>query len=203
MSFTTKGLNTEGKKYISKYITYGIQELKINDITIKVAGTGSKQVIFHVEGLPIKEDGFEGVDGANGPVGRITTMYMKPEKESEIAMTFGKIADSLGLRDKLDAIDVNTLEEYVETTCKLLKGKYANFVVADEQYWDEKNSKVRSSFRFPRYDFVEKKGTNPSKLKFDKSNSYHFKEAVIPSNIGTPSSPTAIKAEDDGDMLPF
>lgn len=200
--FNSTGVDTAEKSFgPSKYITYGIQVLKINKMDIKVASTGSKQVVFSVEGSPIKEDGFEGIDGAKGAVGRITTMYMKPEQEKDLIMIFGKIADAMDVRDKLDAVTSTTLEDYVEKVSKVIAGKFANFVVATEQYWDVTAGKAKNSFRFPKFDFVEKIGVTPSRLKFDKANTYHFKEAIVPSNIGTASSATAVKQADDD--LPF
>ena len=203
--FDSSVVNTEEKKFgVSKYITYGIQDLKINKMEIKVAGTGSKQVVFSVEGSPVKEAGFEGVDGANGPVGRITTIYMKPESEKDLVMIFGKIADAMGVREKLDAVKSDSLEAYVAGVEKVLTGKFASFVVASEQYWDVKAGKAKNSFRFPKYDFVEKQGTVESKLKFDIKNTYHFKAATVPSDIGTETSATKVEEkEEDKNDLPF
>lgn len=185
----------------SKYITYGIQDLKINKMEVKVAGTGSKQIIFSVEGSPVKDATFEGVDGASGPVGRISTMYAKPEGEKDFVMIFGKIADAMGVREKLNACKADSLEAYVALVEKVLTGKFASFVVASEQYWDVKAGKAKNSFRFPKYDFVEKQGTVESRLKFDKANSYHFKAAVVPTDIGTETSATKVEAKEDD--LPF
>lgn len=203
-TFDSSVVDTTEKKFgPSKYITFGIQDLKINKMEIKVASTGSKQVIFHVEGMPVKEAGFEGVDGAQGPVGRITTMYMKPDSEKDLVMIFGKIADALEVRDRLDAIKSDNLEAYVTNAEKVLTSKFASFVVATEQYWDTTAGKAKNSFRFPKYDFVEKQGSVPSKLKFDKANTYHFKEAVVPTNIGTASSATKVEDKNPGNDLPF
>lgn len=205
--FTSQGVDTAEKSFgPSKYISFGIQELKINKLEIKIASTGSKQIVFHVEGSPVKEDNFEGVEGARGPVGRISTMYMKPEQEKDLVMTFGKIADAMGVREKLDAVKAETLESYVDAVSKVITGKFANFVVSTEQYWNvnggkDKTGAVANSLRFPKFDFVEKIGATPSRLKFDKNNTYHFKAAVLPSNIGTATSATAVKAEEDD--LPF
>ena len=200
--FDSSAVDTTEKKFgPSKYITFGIQDLKINKMEIKVASTGSKQVIFSVEGPPVKDTAFEGVDGASGPVGRITTMYMKPESEKDLVMIFGKIADAMGVREKLDAVKGDNLEAYVAAVEKVLTGKFASFVVATEQYWDLTAGKAKNSFRFPKFDFVEKVGTVPSRLKFDKSNTYHFKPAVIPDNIGTDTSASKVATQEDD--LPF
>lgn len=200
--FDSAGLITEDKKYgPSKYISYGIQDLKINNLEVKVASTGSKQIILSVEGKPVSDPLFEGLDGAQGPVGKIKTMYVKEEQEGDITKIFAKIADSIGVRDKLDAITgVTSLEDYVSKALKVLSGKFASYVVATEQYIGT-DGKAKNSFRFPKYDWVEKSGTEPSSLKFDKANKYHFKEATIPDNIGTSKSATAVKQPDSD--LPF
>lgn len=201
--YQTSDLDTSDKKFgPSKYVTFGVQELKINSLDIKVASTGSKQVIFNVESKPVTEDGFEGDNGALGRVGRISTMYMKPEQEKEILFVFAKIADALGVRAELDKVvsSATSFENLIEVVTKVISGKFANFTVATEQYLNNEG-KVRNSLRFPKYDFVEKIGTTPSRMKFDEANSHHFKKAVIPDNIGTSSSKTAVKAPLDD--LPF
>lgn len=200
--FDSSIVNTEEKKFgSSKYISYGIQQLKFNKLEIKVASTGSKQIIFYAEGPAIKEEGFEGIDGAKGAVGRIKTMYMKPEQESNLIMMFAKIADGMGVRAELDAIKSSSLEDYIAKVEKVITGKFANFVVSGEGYINNTSGKVNYNLGFPKYDFVEAIGVEKSRLKFDKANSYHFKDAVIPTNIGTPESKTAVKADED--TLPF
>lgn len=186
----------EEKNFISKYITCGVQELRINSLEIKYASTGSKQVIFNVEGPEVKDLGFEGEGSAKGQVGRVTTSYMKPEQEQGITTTFARIADAMGTRDKLNAITPATLEEYVEAANKILTGQFANFVVGGEEYQKD-NNKVGIRLNFPKYNFVEKVGTTPTTVKFDTSNAYHYKKLIIPDNI---VSKTIISDPND---LPF
>lgn len=199
--FDSTNVDTADKSFgPNKYISYGEQNLKINKLEIKVASTGSKQVIFHMEGRPITDPAFEGVDGAKGAVGKVSTMYMKPDKEGDLTAIFAKISDALGVRAELNAIKATSLEDYVAKAEKVITGKFANFCIATEQYLNSEN-KVRNSLRFPKYDYVEAVGKTPSRIKFDKANSYHFKEAVVPDTIGTSQSKTAVaQAEDD---LPF
>lgn len=176
--FNSSNVENE-KKFIGKYITYGKQVLKINKIEVKVASTGSKQVVFNVEGPEITEKGFEGAEGAKGQVGKITTSYMKPEQEASISVTFARIADALEVRATLNAVTASTLEEYVEAANKILTNKEAMFVVSGREYI-KNDGKKGIELGFPKYNFVEKLGTEPSTIKFDKSSPYHFKPAVQP-----------------------
>ncbi len=139
------------------------------------------------------DSGFEGVDGASGQIGKLTTFYMRPDQESDVIFMFGKIADALGVREKLDAIKSTSLEEYVEAINKVITGKFARFIVACVQEYNAEKGKTYNKLSFPRYNFVESLSVNPTKLVFDKDKSYHFKPAVIPSNIGTSDSATSVK----------
>ena len=199
--FDSTAVDTTDKVFgPSKYISYGLQDLKINKMEIKTASTGSKQIIFSMEGPAEKDPKFEGVDGAKGPVGRVSTMYMKEEQQGDLTKIFAKISDALGVRDALNAIKATSLEDYVEKAGAVICGKFAKFCISTEQYLNGEN-KVRNGLRFPKYDYVEAIGTTPSRLKFDETNSYHFKPAVVPDNIGTPKSASAVKQEDSD--LPF
>jgi len=203
--FDSTGVDTTEKSFgPSKYITFGVQELKINNMEIKVASTGSKSVIFSVEGALVKDPAFEGVDGAKGPIGRISTMYMKSEQQGDLVTLFAKIADALGVRNEMNAVKSTSIEDYVAKALTVLKGKYANYCVSSEQYWDANAGKAKNSLRFPKYDFVEAINTDPAKsrVKFDKDKTYHFKPAVVPDGIGTAASPTFIAPKKDDD-LPF
>lgn len=201
--FDLQSVDTADKKFsANKYLSYGVQELKINKLEIKVAGTGSKQIIFFMEGRPVKEEGFEGVDGAQGCVGKVTTMYYKEESEKDGVMILGKIADALGVRDKFNSIEHKDFTSLVEGCNKVLTGKFAAFAIGCTQEVGKDNNKIYNKLRFTgKFDFVETVGTTPSKLKFDKENKYHFTAAVLPDNIGTSESKTAIKQKQDS--LPF
>jgi hypothetical protein len=197
---SSKVVNEENKPFISSYISYGIQELKINSISINVAKTGSKQLVFNVEGVESKDKNFKGVDGAMGPVGKIFTMYMKKEQETSVVSILASIADSMGVRDKLNAIKSEDFDDYISQVSNVLKNKFANFAVGTDQYINNKGYSA-DKLKFLRYNFVEKVGTTPSTLQFDMNNKYHFKPAETPDNIGTPDSATFVKQ--DPNDLPF
>lgn len=183
-----------------KYISYGVQELKINKIEVKESSKKSKQFVFHMEGKPSADLSFEGVDGAKGPVGKVFTFYFKEEEQKDLIKLLTVIADEIGVRAELDKITVATIEEYADKATVVLGGKFANFAIGSNQYINDKGY-PSNKLKFLKYNFVEKIGTTPSKLQFDPTNKYHFEAAVKPDNIGTPESATFIKP--DGNDLPF
>lgn len=189
----------------SQYINYGIQELKINSITTKTASTGSVQVVYNVEGRPVTDLGFEGVEGAMGPVGRIGTNYFKTdneEKVKEFQVNTGRIAKALGVYEAWEKIKASDFDDLIQQLNNVLTGKFARFKVSSEQYYNAKN-KLGNKYKFDRYFFVESLDikAEDSKLKFDAKNTYDVKPAVAPTNIGTPESATHVKAP--ADDLPF
>jgi hypothetical protein len=194
------------KQFVGKYITCGVQELRINKIEIKVAATGTKQLVFNTEGKECTQLGFEGVDGAKGPIGKISTFYMKPEQEQEVTTIFARIADAVGTREQLNAVKAATLEEYVEAANKILTNKFANFAVGGEEY-SKDGGRVGVKLSFPKFNFVEKIGTTPSTVKYDPTNKFHYKKLVQPDNVGEIINPdnagTPVIAPHDDSQLPF
>ena len=174
--------NTEDKK-VSQYITCGNQELIITGYEIKTASTGSKQVIFKVEG-PCNEPNFTAHEDAkfNGRIGKVKfSSYFKDGSQG--AQDFQKdvqiIADKLGLKDQVVAITANSLEEYVEKVVALIGGKAFYMSVTGEEYAREgKAPGVTLGKR--RYGFAASIAEGINHLKpFDKTNIYDFKPLVL------------------------
>lgn len=177
------------KQFVGKYINVGIQDLKINSIEVKTSAAGDKkQVTFNVEGPEVKDLGFEAVEGAKGPVGRVKTMYLSSEGQKAITAMFARIADAIGTREELNKVNAATLEEYVEAANKILTGKFAKFNVGGEEYINPKqkisvNLHFIVNYKAEIFNFVESLGMVTSKLKFDPTNTFHYKKAVQPDNI--------------------
>lgn len=183
MMFTTKGLNTEKK--LSKYVSYGNHYLKINDIEIKTAMSGSKQLIFHMETPEVKAEGFVPEEGYKGQVGKVAFpgSYLKMDNEKavkEFNTAIGTIADTLGVRAELDNINVETFDEYVQAITPILTGKYAWWALSGEEYI-KSDGKIGTKLKVRRYKFISSTEKGESGLgAFDASVSYNLKKAEKP-----------------------
>lgn len=183
MMFTTKGLNTEKK--LSKYVSYGNHYLKINDIEIKTAMSGSKQLIFHMETPEVKAEGFTPEEGYKGQVGKVAFpgSYLKMDNEKavkEFNTAIGTIADTLGVRAELDNINVETFDEYVQAITPILTNKYAWWALSGEEYI-KSDGKIGTKLKVRRYKFISSTEKGESGLgAFDASVSYNLKKAEKP-----------------------
>jgi hypothetical protein len=190
---STKGVeitqNSNNKK--SPYLSYGVHILKINDIECETAATGSVRARFRVESEPIMQEDFEGVDGAKGQVGSIFGLYLKTQdQESDFLRCIAQIADAMGVRQQLDDIVAEDIKSYIEKVAHIFKGKWARFLVATQQYLDINSGKTKNRLGFPKYDFVEPITVpeSESKLRFDKTKTYHFRPvqaSEMPVNQGS------------------
>jgi len=181
--FTTKGLNTEKK--LSKYVSYGNHYLKINDIEIKTAMSGSKQLIFHMETPEVKAEGFTPEEGYKGQVGKVAFpgSYLKMDNEKavkEFNTAIGTIADTLGVRAELDNINVETFDEYVQAITPILTNKYAWWALSGEEYI-KSDGKIGTKLKVRRYKFISSTEKGESGLgAFDASVAYNLKKAEKP-----------------------
>lgn len=170
----------------SQFINFGVQELKVNDITFQDSSAKtSRKMIYHVEGRPITDNSFVGSEGAVGQVGKIATSFLIPESDQE-KEEFGKlvtIARKVGVdTDKLP--DYNTLEEAVTGILPLIRGKFgARFLVIANAYWgtDKAGKTVEKySLAFARFKFVENVTEVPNtEMVFDKTNQYHYNRKAL------------------------
>tara|TARA_R110002020_G_scaffold85441_3_gene210909 strand:+ start:2594 stop:3205 length:612 start_codon:yes stop_codon:yes gene_type:complete len=182
MKFGTKNIQAPSNR-VSPYISWGKSECKINDILIQEAKTGAKRVTFALETRPCTEDGFTAADNAtsNGKVGTVTFMgWMNSEKPSyatRVEVLNRKINQLAVILDKgteVDAIEADSLEDYVMKLKPVLCGKFAHYVIAAEEYaGQDKDGNPRTKFtlNIPDWNFV----SNEDNLTFDKSKLYHYK----------------------------
>ena len=199
MSFGTKNLDTTERVSISKYLNHGINKAKINNILVeKAKNTESKRIVIFLEGEAVSDKGFEGIDGAKGRVGKMTTSYMKTDAQYQDFMRqIGVISDKLGVRAEVDAITATTIEEYIAKVLPHLTGKLLWWNIGGEE-WDEK----KFSLKILRYDFVKslseiddttlvhegyinteaRNSAGVLVLRFDKTNKYHFTPYVKADN---------------------
>lgn len=173
MSFGTKEVKEREMK--GKYITYGKQKLKINSLTIEEAKSGSKRVCFHMETEPVTLEGWQGDNGAKGQVGRVRTVYMKPDREDqhqEFNENINYIAKAMGVKEEVKALgQMNNIEEFVEKLNNIITGKYAWFLVKGVEY-QKGDGTTGISLEFVRFGFVS---SDEAKIKnFDVKDKYHF-----------------------------
>lgn len=179
--------NTQGQtvnRNLQKTLSPGVVYAHIVSGKLKTSKTGKKKLILLLETPPI--EGFEGwpidKDNPNGEKhkGQIanvdatiwTDTYNNPNiSDNEIMSRITTIAVELDLKDRLDMITAETIEEWVEKAINLLKNKDMYFFLsgAEEMY----NGKVFVKLSFSRYRFCS---LNKEHLDtFNKNNIYHYK----------------------------
>lgn len=146
--FSTAGINTEEKKSVSQFMGYAEQEAKINSISVKTSGKGSKNIVFNMETRPVDTVANKGFTPhadatAGGQIARIN-MYSFWQKDLDVegsdnnkkfVTDIGYLADKLGVRAKVDAITgVSSLEEYVEKLNSILTNIYRFWKITVEEY---------------------------------------------------------------------
>lgn len=198
--FGTKGIVVnERVKTVRPYLLHGINYAKINKLEVqKASSTDSRKVIFHLEGPPVNDPQFQGVDKAKGQVGRMQTGFLKQSKAyEEFQEQLCIIAGKLGVRKEIDEITSDSFEEYIAKISTLLVGRYLWWVIAAEEY-----AKGKTTLKLPKYGFVKAEGeVDPTtlvltngigteirnsagvvQLIFDPSKAYHFRAFVEPDN---------------------
>ncbi len=157
-----------------KYISPGIQELKINDIQLEYSSQkNTPRLKFIVESRPVEEKGFTPDDSAlsGGKVGTIRTSYLGNDNQlTELANNMIFISRHLGKEDQLDGYYANTLEEYVAKLKTVICNSFAWFKVHGEEYLKQ-DGKTGLVLSFSRFGFV-----NADK---DKIRDYNDKAPMI------------------------
>ena len=176
--FGAKKEDAVEKSSISKYITYGIHELKINDIEIEYSTQkGTPRLKFHMETRPVTDAGFEADEAAtsNGKVGFVRSQFLANEAQmKELSNNMIILARHLGEAEEqaLDNFYAESLEVYVEKVKSVVKNKYCWFKMCGEEYI-KSDGKTGLALKFARYGFVNKDG---NKLRFDENNIYDLKK---------------------------
>lgn len=196
--------NFDAPRKTSQFIPYGIQELKITDITIKTSSTTSVKLEYKVEGRPITEDKWVGFEGAVGQVGTIKSSFLKPGSAQE-EEEFGKlvtIARKLGV-DTEALPTYSSIEDAVKGILPLIKGKFLRYKVCAKYYWGtdkEGNAKEKYSLQFARFKFVESLDVTPTEMTFDIKNQYDGDRRDLGAKPETSASAVSTTTTDD---LPF
>lgn len=152
--FQTKNLDTTKKEYsTSKFLTTGKFQVKVNNVTAYKANSGSYQLRFELETPPVTTDGFVPVEGYNGQIGTVRTVYMaKPEQEQQVSELIARLADSIGVREKVDSISSEiSMEEYCSTLTDMIKDQYFWVSISGKKYINNNTGKPGTELQFSRY----------------------------------------------------
>lgn len=182
---------------LSQFIKYGVQELKVTDITFKGCSTDSEKMQYHVEGRPMDGD-FDGMEGAAGQIGTVSTSFLKIGSKQE-AKEYDKlvtIARKAGVTD--DQIpDTTSLKDAAKAILPLIRGKYVRLKVIAKFYWGTNKAGEtveKYSLAFDRFAFCESLDVKieDSKLTFDIKNQYDGDRR----DLGAKPESTVTKADD-------
>jgi hypothetical protein len=220
MNFSTRGVDTTEKSG-SKYLAYGINKAKIVGIEVqKSQKSESVKIEISLEGEPIKDAKFEGVNGGRGKVGKMYTFWLTKDKDYQSFLRqIGIIADKLGVRSQVDEISVDGIgdfEPFMKQVTPLLTGKFLWWNIGAE-YWDEhkyrlqmlKYAFVKAPSEVDESTIVRDKGIVTSisltsgepGLIFDVKNKYHLKTFEKPSTDGVAGSASSFAATGSGNAI--
>jgi hypothetical protein len=193
--FGTKGVETVEGSSTSKYFSYGVNKAKIVDLKlVKSPSSPNQKLEVWLEGEPVTEKGFVGVDGARGKVGKLVTYWLREDKHyQDLLRQIGIIADKLGVRKEIDEISVNSVSEfgqYLQNIKPYLCGKYLWWVIGADYYSETRYKLLLVKFNFVKSpsevdesSLVVERGipvqinltSGGPALFFNKDNRYHFR----------------------------
>lgn len=203
MVFSGKNVEINDRNTTSKYIDPGIHELMIVSMEIMEASTGSKRVKFNVEGMPVNDPKFEGIDGAKGPVGRVKSSYLKTQdQQMEFVKDMKSIASKIGMEEEFNNIEADTFDEYLTkfVNSGVLCGKFFRWIVTGEEYKNE--GKSRWNLSYARYKHCESISIprESSRLKWIPK---HHEKRMDATPIASLSSGPSVDESKSGNDLPF
>jgi hypothetical protein len=183
--FSTQGQDVKQGGGIPKSLQAGVVYAHIHSAQVRESkNTGKKALELVLEGPELEN--FEGwlVDRneENGPKFKgqsskvMATTWTDQHNEpnvmkNEIMYKLTVIADQLGVREDVNKVSAESLEEWVAKTVAILKGHDAYFFLKGQE--EEYNGKTVIKLSLPKYKFVS---LDENKLeKFDKNNKYHYR----------------------------
>lgn len=191
MAFSTKDIQTGGSGKIAKTLRPGNVTAKILKLSLVPQKSNPENdfLVLHLEGEPQGGD-FEGfwydpnnqaLGRAKGQVGRVkfsqyaykngvTSTGRKKNKIFDMVADIARLADALGVRAELNAIDgdENNFAKFIEDASKVLNnGKYLYWCIGGSAYLKDDGNKD-FTLNLPKWsrDYVafEPVGTNPSRV---------------------------------------
>lgn len=183
--FSTKGQEVKTGGGTAKSLQPGVCYAQINSGQIRTSNKGDKKTLElylegpaleNFEGWPIDKDNPEGPK-YKGQTARVSGTIWTDEfnntnvSRNEIMYKLTIIATELGLRDELNAIQAETIEQWSAQVIDLVKGKKLYWFLKGTE--EEYNGKTIIKLSLPKYKFVSAEETKLD--KFDKNNKYHYK----------------------------
>ena len=187
MSFKTKGHTVEETSFVSNFLSPGIHEAKIQKIEFFEAASGTPGMKITHEGRPMEDLGGAGQTAE-------TTWWL-----SDNAWTYTKdrlviMADKLGVRTELDAIEGEEAATYCRALDGIFKNKTARWKFAGEEIAGKEGKQNWFKAGLSGYGFVEPLDTTPTKLKFDDTNKYDMKRLPVADSETASSNGTTATA---------
>ena len=186
--FSTKGQEVKSGGGVQKSLQPGVVYAHIYSGSVRTSNKGDKKSLELILEGPELEN-FEGwavdkndQDGPKfkGQSSRVSaTIWTDQHNETnvmknEIMYKLTMIATELGLRDAVDNLSANSLEDWVAQAINLLKGNNLYWFLKGTE--EEYNGKTIIKLSLPKYKFCS---VDEAKLeKFDKNNQYHYKALV-------------------------
>lgn len=196
---STKDMSA-GSGKVKPVIDAGNQELKINSIVLSAPpyDKSAYDLQINVESKPVTGE-FEGflhdMNNPSGPryqgqVGRVsfqryafadTTLPSGREinRDAEIMKALIFMSEQQGKRAELDAIQAQTIEQFVESANNILSGDtYYNFCIAGRE-WENKEGYINLQLFLPKR---SRNGVTIERLDVDNSNLVEFNrsEHIVP-----------------------
>lgn len=186
--FSTKGQEVKSGGGVQKSLQPGVVFAHIYSGSVRTSNKGDKKSLELILEGPELEN-FEGwsvdkndQDGPKfkGQSSRVSaTIWTDQHNETnvmknEIMYKLTMIATELGLRDAVDNLSANSLEDWVAQAVNLLKGNNLYWFLKGTE--EEYNGKTIIKLSLPKYKFCS---VDEARLeKFDKNNQYHYKALV-------------------------
>lgn len=211
-NFSTKGVQiVSGGNGGSKYLSYGIQKAAVVGYELKLSQSGKQMVVLLMESPKVAETGFEPHEDSKfgGRIGKVNfTIYFGPDDKTQMDQFISNvalIAKKLDVTEKVDTIESDNLEDYLNKLLPIIRGKFAYWAITAQEYQKKDSDKVGYTLGLRRFGFiatVDEMEANPNHLKpFDMSNPFDYKALATPSK--DPDEDPIMKAFGPGEELPW
>lgn len=173
----------------------GNSEVRINSITFEQTPYDSEayNVMLHVESRPLGGD-FEGFfknkdnESEGRYAGQIGRVRMTPypyksttlpsgreiDRDQEILKSMIFLSEVMKKRDELDAVEAQTIEDFVDAASKLFSGKFFNVCLGSRE-WKNKEGYINNDLYLPK---LSKDGIPAEGFDTENSRLISFDESV-------------------------
>lgn len=190
----TKGVEDTAKEFVSKWISPGIHEVKVTNVTATEPEGKSPYLTFS----------FENKTGQTADVKFYVSEAARERTMTKIKHLGTKVVDET----TLDAVTGKNYTEYAKNLTRAITGKWLRVKFSGEmvagginaENGEKKKDWAKATIGLPT--FAEKLTTNPTKLKFDPTNKYDLKPLDTADTETTNYTHNGVSAKKD-DSFPF